>query len=110
MNIKVLLDESIPRQLATLFPEEYSVNTVQSMGWAGTKNGMLLQLAAEHGFSAFITVDRGFEHQQNAETQPIPVVILIAKTNRFHDLKPILPNVVVVLQSQPKIGVYRVNA
>ena len=50
--MKLLLDEQVPRQLAALFPDEFEVRTVQQMGWAGTKNGQLLQLASEHQFVA----------------------------------------------------------
>ena len=47
--MKLLLDESIPRQLLSDFPETLEVTTVQKMGGAGTKNGVLLGLAAESG-------------------------------------------------------------
>ena len=48
------------------------------MGWAGSANGDLLRLAAAGGFDALITVDRGFEYQQNVTGLPIPVIIAIA--------------------------------
>ena len=63
--MKLLFDESVPRRLASSFPESFTVQTVQGMGWAGTANGLLLTLAAAEGFDALVTVDRGIEHQQN---------------------------------------------
>ena len=61
--MKLLLDESVPRRLALSFPEWVTLHTVQEMGWAGTGNGLLLQLAAAEGLDALVTVDRGIEHQ-----------------------------------------------
>ncbi len=75
--MKLLLDESIPRQLISDFPETIEVTTVQQMEWAGTKNGVLLALAAESGFGAFVTADKGIEYQHNPESFPLPVVVLL---------------------------------
>ena len=56
---------------------------------------MLLQLATEQQFSALVSVDdEGFEYQQNVNTLPIHVVIMIAQTNRLQDLQPLVPDVV----------------
>ena len=52
----VLLDECLPRNLSRLLPN-HQVKTVAGMGWAGTKNGRLLDLARRE-FDAFITVDK----------------------------------------------------
>ena len=71
---------------------------------------MLLQLASEHQFNALVTVDQGFGYQQNANTIPIPVVIMIAQTNRLQDLQPLVPDVVSILNSDPDLGFYRVQA
>ena len=71
---------------------------------------MLLQLAAsERQFSALVSVDQGFEFQQNVNTLPIPVVI-VARTNRLQDLQPLVPDVVSIPNSDPDIGFYRVLA
>ena len=53
------------------------MHTVQKMGWEGVGNGALLCLAADHGFDALITVDQGFEHEQNRDILPVPVVIMM---------------------------------
>ena len=67
------------------------------MGWAGYTNGDLLHLASANGFQALVTVDQGFEHQQNLSNLPTPVVIVIAARNRFQDLQVLLPGVAAVL-------------
>lgn len=74
--MKLLLDESVPRRLGRSFPESFTVHTVQEMGWAGPGNGRLLSLAAGQGFGAFVTVDRGIEHQQNVNELPLAVIIM----------------------------------
>ena len=71
---------------------------------------MLLQLASEHQFRARVTVDQGFDNQQNANTLPIPVLIMIARAHRFRDLEPLVPNIVSILNSDPGIGFFFVLA
>lgn len=106
--MKLLLDESVPRRLAFYFPKSFTVHTVQEMGWTGTDNGLLLSLAASDDFAAVLTVDRGIEHQQNADVLPIPVVIMIAARNRLQDLQPLVPGVVAVLSGGLQRRFYRV--
>ena len=53
--MNILLDESVPRLIKTRLAE-FSVSTVQEMGWTGLKNGELLTLA-EQQFDAFITAE-----------------------------------------------------
>ncbi len=107
--MKLPLDESVPRRLAGDFPESFTLHTVQEMGWTGAENGLLLSLAAGRGFAAFIRVDRGIEHQQNANELPIPVVIMIAARNRMQELQPLVPRVVAVLSDGLQRRVYRVQ-
>ena len=80
------------------------------MGWAGTGNGALLDLAAGSGFDALLTVDRGFAHQQNLDDLPLPVVILLAASNRPDDLRPLVPEVIGVLSGTLHRRVYHVSA
>ena len=108
--MKVLLDESTPRRLASSFPGSFEIRTVQQMGWAGRGNGELLRLAADHGFHSIITVDQGFEYQQNIAQLPIPVVIMIARRTRLQELRPLVARVVAVLSGDLDRRIYRVVA
>ena len=108
--MRLLLDESVPRPLRTSFPADYEVRTVPEMGWAGTGNGALLDLAADSGFDALLTVDRGFAHQQNQDALPLPVVIMLAPSNRPDDLRPLVSEVVGVLSGTLQRRVYQVSA
>ena len=108
--MKLLLDESAPKRLASFFPEQFQVRTVQQMGWAGSKNGDLLRLAAASGFDALVTVDRGFEHEQNPTHLAVPVVIAIAPRNRLQELRPLVPGIVSVLSGDLQPRIYTVAA
>ena len=52
--MKLLRDEQVPARLSREFPEKYDVHTVQKMGWASTKNGELLKLAADNFGHKFV--------------------------------------------------------
>ena len=106
--MKLLLDESVPRRLASSFPESFTVRTVQQMGWTGTGNGLLLSLAAGEDFDAFLTVDRGIEHQQNVNDLPLPVIIMLGVRNRLAELQPLIPGAMEVLSGHLQRRVYRV--
>ena len=106
--MKLLLDESVPRRLAASFPASFTLRTVQEMGWAGTGNGLLLQLAATEGFEALVTVDRGIEHQQNVSELPIPVIIMLAPRSRLAELQPLVPGVARLLSDPLENRIYRV--
>ena len=95
--MRILLDESLPRPLARLLPE-HDVRTVAAMGWAGKRNGELLQLAAVD-FDAVVTADQNLEHQQDLAALPIAVIVLTAPTNRIESLRPLIPTLLQILQT-----------
>lgn len=107
--MKLLLDESIPRKLAELFPEGVEAVTVPQMGWAGMKNGQLLREAIKFGFDGLITADKGMAHQQNTSSLGLPIVILVAFRTRLQDLAPLVPMAVDLLRREAKAGVYRIS-
>ncbi len=107
--MKLLLDESVPRQLGRCFPETFEVRTVQQMGWAGRKNGDVLKRAATHGFDAFITADQGVEYQQNPNTLPTAVLVLIASRTRVQELRPLVPRVINVVTGNLQRRIYRIT-
>lgn len=74
--MRILLDEDLPRRLGALLAG-HEATTVQRSGWAGTKNGKLLALAATK-FDVFLTMDHNLEFQQNLATLPIAVLVVEA--------------------------------
>ena len=99
--MKLLLDECTPRRLLLDFAG-HDVQTVEDAGFKGLKNGALLQRASG-AFDVLITVDQNIPFQQNAANLPIAVVILAASSNRYSDLRALVPKVLVVL-SGIKVG------
>jgi ABC-type glucose/galactose transport system permease subunit len=79
------------------------------MGWTKLSNGALLRQAAAV-FDALLTADQNIEFQQNLETLPMAVVVLVAASNRLESLEPLVGDVLRVLETlQPKVLV-RVGA
>jgi predicted nuclease of predicted toxin-antitoxin system len=89
--MRVLLDECVPRKLKRELPE-HEVLTVTERGWSGVKNGELLALAVAE-FDAFLTIDQNLKYQQNLQTFPIAILLLVARNNRLKTLLPLMPDV-----------------
>lgn len=106
--MRLLLDESLPRPLTDLLVG-HDIRTVAQMGWTKLSNGALLRQAAAV-FDALLTADQNIEFQQNLETLPMAVVVLVAASNRLESLEPLVGDVLRVLETlQPKVLV-RVGA
>jgi hypothetical protein len=88
--VRILLDENLPRQLRHHLPG-HSVRTVQQQGWTGLRNGDLLYRASVAGFDVLLTVDQKLEFQQNLSRLGLAVLVIVAKSNKFEDLLPLLP-------------------
>jgi len=86
--MRVLLDECVPRGLRAELPG-HEVKTVAEAGWAGVKNGGLLQLAATR-FDVLLTVDRKLECQQSFSGLTIAVIVVEAPSNDIAVLRPLM--------------------
>jgi len=85
--VKLLLDENLPQQMRLELPG-HDVFTVSYMKWSGIENGALLRLAAEAGFDAVITNDHGLEYEQNLQSLPVAVVVLMLPSNTIESIRP----------------------
>jgi predicted nuclease of predicted toxin-antitoxin system len=94
--MKVLIDENLPHKLRNAF-SGHSCFTTAYMGWSGVSNGELLKIAAAHGFDALISNDRGLEYQQNADTLPLSVVVVLAKDNKLKTIEAMVPALITAL-------------
>ena len=97
--MKVLLDECVPRKLKRLLSDHWC-QTVVEAGYAGKRNGELLELAERAGFEAFLTLDRGILHQQNFAGRRISLILLRSRSSRLSDIRPLVP---ALLDLLPKI-------
>jgi hypothetical protein len=77
------------------------------MGWASKQNGELLHLA-EGQFDVFLTVDRNLSLQQDVTRFGIGVVVMVAKGNRYADLKPLVGDVQAAVSAVGKGQVLKV--
>jgi hypothetical protein len=94
--VRVLVDESLPRQIASELPG-HEVSTVRQQGWTGLTNGVLLRNAVDAGFQVIVTADQNLRYQQNIPAIGIAVIVLIGTRNRIEDLRPMLPRVLKAL-------------
>ena len=87
--MRVLLDESVPRRLGFDLSPHF-VRSVQTMGWAGLKNGALLAKAQDE-FDVLVTADRNLRYQQNTEQLPIALIVIRGSDNTYQTLKLLAP-------------------
>ena len=88
--MRILLDECAPRPLKREFAD-YDIRTVVEMGWSGKKNGELLRLMRQEGFTVLLTTDQNLRYQQNLVQAGVAVVVLVAPSNKLSDLLPLAP-------------------
>ncbi len=106
--MKLLLDECVTRYLKRDFVG-HDVSTVDEAGFKGLKNGALLT-AAQNNFDVLVTVDKGISHQQNLRSFQIAVLLLTAKSNRYQNLKPLVPRALEALESVQPGSVIRIES
>jgi hypothetical protein len=87
--VRLLLDECVPRPLKRDLIG-HDVRTVAEMGWSSKRNGELLKLMVFEKFEALLTVDQNVEFQQNVRASGIAVVVVVARTNRLRELRPLV--------------------
>ena len=79
--------------------------TVRDMGWSGKRNGELMQLMVNARFDVMITLDKGFEHQQNFTKYPMPVLILNVQRSDYEFLLPLVDKIKAALATALPLGV-----
>lgn len=88
--MRILIDECVDERLRNSF-SQHECQTVRYAGFAGLKNGDLLEAVESADFDVLVTVDRGWEHEQNLARRHVAVAIFCAKSNRLKDLLPHVP-------------------
>ena len=83
--MKLLLDENIHVKFKyRLLEKGFEVSTVFEKKWNAKKNGELLKLMIEEGYTHLVTFDKKLPLQQNFNRFPIPVIVIIAPYNTFN--------------------------
>jgi hypothetical protein len=88
--MRLLLDECVPRPLKRDLVG-HEVLHVVDMGWSSKRNGELLTLMVAERFDPLLTVDQNIEFQQNVRASGIGVLVVLARTNRLKELRPLVP-------------------
>src|SRR5712671_6576138 len=96
--MRILLDECIDERFRNALPS-HDCQTARYAGLAGLKNGDLLDAAEKAKFDVFLTVDQGFEYQQNLTARKLAIILFRAKSNRLKDLLPLVPACLVRIES-----------
>ena len=108
--MKLLLDENVPVKLRYRFSERgIQVSTISEQKWNSKKNGELLQLMIDAGFTHFITFDSNLSFQQNLVKFPIPVIIISAPFNNYDTIMEMFDEIIVTINSAvagPNIATY----
>ena len=99
----LLLDENLPKQLLSDFPE-HEVFTIQQKGWNGKTNGELLKLMLEAKIDVFLTADKNLQHQQNFKKYPIPVSVINVFRLNYAQIKSLIPQIKDLLKSSLPTG------
>ncbi len=106
--MKLLLDECADERFRFSFAD-HDCQTARFAGFAGLKNGRLLEAATAAGFDVLITADQSIPDQQNLAGRKLAILILYGATNRLRDLLPLVPKVILVLESIEPREVVRVR-
>ena len=88
--MRLLLDECVPRPLKRELPG-HDVRTVGELGWSSKRNSELLALMLAERFEGLLTVDQNLEFQQNVRASGLAVVVVVVRTNRLKELRPMVP-------------------
>jgi len=96
--MRLLLDECVPRRLGREFTH-HEVYTVRELGWSGKRNGELLRLMSQKGFDVLVTVDQNLPPQQNPSRIGVALLVLVARSNRIRDLRPLVPQALDMLRT-----------
>lgn len=85
----IILDENLPVPLRHLL-SEFSVVTVQYLGWSGIQNGELIDLI-DGEFDVLLTGDKNLRYQQRLEGRKICIIEL--PFTRLGSLEPYLESI-----------------
>ena len=81
----------------------------RSGGGLGRKEKRPTPVSRGQGIRVLVTIDQGFEYQQNLGDRKIALLLLVAPSNQLEDLAPLIPSVLAVLHTIQPGSVIRVG-
>ncbi|SFE80100.1 DUF5615 family PIN-like protein [Thermoflexibacter ruber] len=103
----LLLDENIPRPLKRELTA-YQVYTIQELGWSGIEDRQLVNDAVAQNFDILITADKNLEYQQKISNLPMALIVIYPKLLKWEYIKPLVPQLILTIDSAEKGSVYHV--
>lgn len=85
--MRVFLDACIDPRVREAF-SEHEVTTAAELGWQGLKDNALVSRLQDQ-FDVLVTIDQGFEHQQNLKTLRLGLLILHVPRNKVEFYRPL---------------------
>lgn len=95
--MRILFDENIPQGLEGDIPN-HECSHVIAAGWAGVKNGNLLNLAEQAGYQIFITFDKGITSQQRLAGRKISICVLKPEGQGVRAVQALLKEVLLEIE------------
>jgi len=83
----------------------HRVRTTVEMGWQRESNGKLLVSAAT-AFDVFLTVDKNLTRQQNLGDLPLPVVVMLSRSNSISAVARHVPALLSLLNQSLQLRLY----
>ena len=96
--MRILIDECIDERFRHSLTN-HECQTARYAGLAGLRNSELLKAAEAAKFDVFLTVDQGFEYQQNLAGRKIAIIIFRVKSNRLQELLRLVPACLAQMES-----------
>ncbi|WP_274630013.1 hypothetical protein [Arvimicrobium flavum] len=107
--MRIVLDESVPRDLAKAL-RALGLEIVSFPNhWKGTKNGELLTRVKQAGFDCLLTCDKNMARQQNV--RQLEILLAVLPTQRLATLLPQVDQIARSLRSDatPAKGVLKIE-
>jgi hypothetical protein len=80
--VRIVLDECVNPRVKGLLATDHAVATVLELGWGGVPDNILVE-RLQGRCEAFLTTDRGFEHEHNLRLFGFGIVIAHVARNRL---------------------------
>ena len=99
-GVRVLLDVGISPRLRSDLADALDGAVVESAtfrGWRTLRNGELLRLAKQHGFTTLVTADKRLAQQQ----APLPLAVVAVDDNRLSALRAAIHRIASAILETP---------
>ena len=98
--MRIFIDACIDPRVREAFPD-HEVRTAVELGWHRLKDSALVEFLQDQ-FDVLVTIDQGFEHQQNLKTLRFGLLIIHVYQNKVKFYRPLFEQMrVAVTQLRP---------